>query len=175
MPELSSIPDETRWKIAAGFSAALPSLYDRAFRPAVGERYDGIEQQVWMAAAARIAGIAQGLALPTGTAPELAETMRIVMSILFGPDFKHEALELSEDGSVLIVRRCPLITEAYDAGNNGERTFHKCMAFVLTGIPQLNRDFSARYVRTMCAGDRQCEIRIARNPPQSPEKAGKKT
>jgi len=26
---------------------------------------------------------------------------------------------------------------------------------------RLNRDFSARFVRTMCSGDRQCEFKVA--------------
>lgn len=174
MPDLSSIPDETKWKIAAGFSATIPAMYDRAFRKELGDRYDEIEQEIWIEASVRMAEIAKGLALPTGTAQDLAETMRIVMTIVFGPEFKNEALEVSENGSVIVVRRCPIISAGYNAGTDGERTFHKCMAFVLAGIPRLNRDFSARYVRTMCSGDRQCEIRIAKSPPVPQGTAGKK-
>jgi len=174
MPDLSTIPDETKWKIASGFSATLPALYDHAFRKELGERYDEIEPEVWIGASVHLAEIAKGLALPTGTAQELAETLRIVMTIIFGPDFKNEALKVSEDGSVIVVRRCPIISAGYDTGTDGERTFRKCMAFVLAGIPRLNRDFSARYVRTMCSGDRQCEIKIAKNPPVPQGTAGKK-
>lgn len=173
MPDLSSIPDETKWKIAAGFAATLPALYDRAFREEVGKRYDGIEQEIWVEVSARMADVAKGLALPTGSAQDLAETMRTVMTIIFGPEFKNEALEISADGSVIVVRRCPLISAGYGAGTDGERTFHKCMAFVLAGIPRLNRDFSARYVRTMCSGDRQCEIKITRNQPAPEGTAGR--
>lgn len=174
MPDPGSIPDETKWKIAADFSATLPSLYDRAFRPTVGERYDAIEQEVWIRAATRLPEIAKGLALPTGTAQELAETLRVIMTVLFGPGFKNEALELSEDGSVIVVRRCPLIAAGFDTGADGAQTFTKCMAFTLAGIPRLNREFSARFVRTMCSGDRQCEIRISRDIPQPGNEARKK-
>ena len=170
MADLNSIPDDTKWRIAAEFSATLPALYDHAFRETVGERYDETEQGVWMEAAKIIFDIAKSLSLPTGTAQDLAETMRIVMVILFGPEFKSEALEVSKDGSVIIIRRCPLIAAGYDAGTNGERTFGKCMAFTLTGIPVLNKDFSARFVRTMCAGDRQCEIKVAKVTPPVPDK-----
>jgi hypothetical protein len=35
------------------------------------------------------------------------------------------------------------------------------MALTLTSVPHLNKNYSARFVRTMCAGgDRQCEIKI---------------
>ena len=163
MAGLGSIPDEVKWRIAAEFSAQVPARYDRAFRETVGERYDEIEQEVWMEMAEAALTIAKNLALPAGTAQELTETMRTVMVILFGPEFRSEVLEISKDGSVIIVRRCPLIDAGYDAGTDGDRIFRKCMAFTLTGISRLNRDFSARFVRTMCSGDRQCEITVAKS------------
>ena len=169
MADLNSIPDETRWRIAAEFSATMPALYDHAFRETVGGRYDEIEQEVWMEAAKIIVDIAKSLSLPTGTAQDLAESMRVVMVILFGPEFKSEALEVSKDGAVIIIRRCPLLLNGSDAGTGGERTFRKCMAFTLTGIPMLNRDFSARFVRTMCTGDRQCEIKVTKGGPPLPD------
>lgn len=174
MAGLGSIPDDVKWRIAAEFSAQLPARYDRAFREIVGERYDEIEQEVWMEVAEAALIIAKNLALPVGTAQELAETMRTVMVILFGPEFRSEALEISKEGSVIIVKRCPLIAAGYDAGTDGDRTFRKCMAFTLTGIPRLNKDFSARFVRTMCSGDRQCEIKVAKNELPVPDKKTKK-
>jgi hypothetical protein len=174
MADLNSIPDETRWRIAAEFSATLPSLYDHAFRETAGERYDEIEQHVWMEAAKILFDIAKSLSLPTGTAHDLAETMRMVMVILFGPEFKSEALDVSEDRAVIIIRRCPLLAAGYEAGSSGERMFHKCMAFTLTGIPVLNKDFSGRFVRTMCTGDRQCEIKVAKDEPLVPDKKSRR-
>lgn len=156
------IPDETKWRTAAEFSAAIPALYDRVFRPELGERYDELEQNVWLEASRIMGVIVRHLNLPTSTARELARTLQTVMVILFGPEYKSEWLEVSEDGSVVIVRRCPLIAAAYQSGTDGDRTFHKCMAFTLSGIAGLNPTFSARFVRTMCTGDRQCEIKIAK-------------
>ncbi len=169
MANLGSIPDDVKWRIAAEFSAQLPARYDRAFRRTVGERYDEIEQDVWMEVAGAAFTIAKNLSLPVDTAQEIAEAMRIVMVILFGPEFKSETLEISKDGAVIIIRRCPLIAAGYNAGTDGDSTFHKCMAFTLTGIPSLNKDFSGRFVRTMCSGDRQCEIKIAKSQPLVPD------
>jgi hypothetical protein len=174
MTGLDSIPDEVKWRIAAGFSAQLPAYYDRAFRDIVGDRYDEIEQDIWMEAAGNAFTIAKNLSLPTGTVQDLAETMRTVMVILFGPEYKSETLEISKDGSVIIIRRCPLLAAGYDAGTDGDRTFRKCMALILTGIPRLNKDFSARFVRTMCSGDRQCEIKVAKSVPPAVDKKTKK-
>jgi hypothetical protein len=169
MAGLSSIPDDVKWRISAEFAAQLPALYDRVFREKLGDQYDEIEQEVWMEVAVAAFGIAKTLALPVGTARDLAETMRAVMVILFGPGFKSEALELSKDHAVIIIKRCPLLAEGCEAGTDGSRTFRKCMAFTLTSIPTLNKDFSARFVRTMCTGDRQCEIKVRKSePPVTP-------
>ena len=116
---------------------------------------------------------AKNISLPVGTAEELAETMRTVMVILFGPEFKSETLKISKDGAVIIVRHCPLLAAGYDAGTDGDRTFRKCMAFTLTGIPQLNKEFSARFVRTLCSGDRQCEIKVTKSEPPVTDKKAK--
>jgi hypothetical protein len=174
MGGLDSIPDEVKWRIAAEFSSQLPARYDRAFRRIVGERYDEIEQEIWMDLAGNALSIAKNLSLPVGTAQELAETLRTVMVILFGPEFKSEALEVSKDRAVIIVKYCPVLSAGYDAGSDGDRTFRKCMAFTLSGIPRLNRDFSARFVRTMCSGDRQCEVKVAKDEPPVPDKKPKK-
>lgn len=174
MTDISSIPDEVKWRIAAEFSAQLPALYDKAFRPAVGDRYDEMEQEIWMEVAKIAFSIAKNLSLPVGTAKELAETMRIIMVILFGPGFKSEALEVSKDGAVIIIRRCPLLSEGHDIGTDGNRTFRKCMAFTLTSIPLLNKNFSGRFVRTLCTGDRQCEIKVQKSEPVTPAAPAKK-
>jgi hypothetical protein len=174
MAGLDSVPDNVKWRIAADFSAQIPACYDRAFRSIVGKRYDEIEQEIWMEMAKTAVSLAKNLSLPVGTAQDLAETMRTVMVILFGPEFRSETLEVSKDGSVIIIKYCPLLSAAYDSGSDGERTFGKCMAFTLSSIPLLNRDYSARFVRTMCSGDRQCEFRVARNGPAGTDNITKK-
>ena len=174
MAGLNDIPGEVRWRIAAEFSARLPALYDAAFRPVAGVQFNEIEQEIWMELARTSLAIARDLSLPTTTAQELADTMRIVMVILFGPGFKTEMLEVSKDGAVILIRRCPILSESAGAGEDGERTFHRCMAFMLTGIPILNQNYTARFVRTMCTGDRQCEIKIAPKEVPAPIKSGKK-
>ena len=163
-----SIPDAVKWRIAAEFSAQLPALYDKTFRASVGDSYDDLEQEIWMEASKTAFGIAKNLNLPVGTAQDLAETMRTVLVILFGPGFKSETLEVSKDGAVILVKRCPLLLASYESGTDGTRTFRKCMAFTLTSNQNLNKEFSARFVRTMCTGDRQCEIKVAKREPVIP-------
>jgi hypothetical protein len=160
MTDIRDIPEETRWRLAAEFAAYLPFLYDAAFRPVVGERYDEIEQDIWMELSHTAFAIARDLCLPTETAQDLAETMRIVMVILFGPGFRNEALKVSPDRSVILIKQCPLIEHGATSGSPGNPVFRRCMAFTLTAVPLLNNQYSARFVRTICTGDRQCEIKI---------------
>jgi hypothetical protein len=160
MTDINKIPPDVKWKLASGCAARLPALYDAAFREIVGKRYDEIEQVVWMELSRTVFEVVHTLSLPTGSAEDLAETLRTVMIVLFGPGFKSESLRVSEDRAVIVVKRCPLIDEGATLGTGGARTFHKCMALTLTAVPHLNKKYSARFVRTMCDGDRQCEIKI---------------
>ncbi|MHB8163834.1 MAG: hypothetical protein ACYDDV_05710 [Methanoregula sp.] len=167
MPDLKSIPYDVKWRLAADCAARLPAMYDVAFRKVLGDKFDDIERHIWIELSKRAFSIARDLSLPMNNAHDLAESMHIVMTILFGPDFRSETLDVSEDGSVILIKRCPLLSVAHETGALGEHTFPKCMALTLTTIPALKKDYSARYVRSMCTGDRQCEIKIS--PEKKPE------
>jgi hypothetical protein len=160
MTNLKSIPDEVKWRLAAKLAALLPALYENAFRSVVGRKYDEIEQEIWMELSRMVFDIVRDLSLPTSTACEIADSLQIVMAILFGPEYKSETLEVSKGGAVVLVKRCPLPDSSLGVGAGDTTTFHKCMALTLTTVPQLNKSYSARFVRTMCTGDRQCEIKI---------------
>lgn len=161
MPDLKSIPDEIKWRLAADCTARLTALYDVAFRKILGEKYDEVEQAIWIELSCRAVTIARNLELPVKNAHDLAESMRMVMMILFGPECKSETIDVSEDGSVILIKRCPFLDTGYETGAHGEHIFPRCMALTLTTIPALKKDYSARYVRSMCTGDRQCEIKIS--------------
>jgi hypothetical protein len=149
MTDIRDIPDETKWRLAAEFSLRLPALYDRAFRSIAGKQYDGIEEEIWMELSRTAAGIARELSLPARNAWEVARTIRTVMIILFGPAWKSEAIELPEDGAVIVVRSCPLLEFSSGEGCAGECAFHRCLALTLSITPLLNRKYSARFVRTI--------------------------
>ena len=160
MSDLKSIPDDVKWRLAAKLAALLPALYESAFRNVAGDRYDEIEQGIWMEISCVVDDIVRNLSLPVGNAGELADSLRTVMAILFGPDYKSETLEFSNDGAVVLVKRCPLPERCPGAKQGDTSTFQRCMALTLTTIPHLNKRYSARFVRAMCTGDRQCELKI---------------
>ena len=163
MPDLRSIPDEVNWRLAAQCAARLPAMYELVFAPGVGEKYDEMEQQIWVELSQYAYDIARSLQLPVTNAQDLAGSMRLVMQILFGPDYKGEAMGVGEDGAVVITKLCPFIAEASGIGASRDRAFKRCMAFNLSTQKTLNPHYKSRYVRAMCMGDRQCEIKVDRD------------
>ncbi len=71
VPDLKSVPDEVKWRLAARLAALLPALYEAAFRDVSGGKYDEIEQGIWMEIAVIVDDIVRDLSLPVSTAGSL--------------------------------------------------------------------------------------------------------
>jgi hypothetical protein len=143
-------------------------MYEAVFRPAVGKKFDEMEQEIWVEIARQSRDIARSLRLPVRPAQDLAESIGIVMTILFGPEFKWEVMDVGKDGAVIIIKNCPFVAEAAGMGGSGESAFRRCLALTISTQKNLNPKYALRYVRALCMGDRQCEIKI--EPEQEPEK-----
>jgi hypothetical protein len=173
VPDLRSVPDDTKWQIATQYAVHMTAIYEGVFRPVVQDRYDELEQEVWMHMAQFSLEIAQSLRLPVGTARDLAESLRLVSSLFFGPDYKGELIEVGKDGAVIIIRRCPALAGDCFSPASGDGAFHRCMSFTLASQKKMNPGYTSRFVRAMCMGDRQCEIKIGPDKEQKqkpPEK-----
>lgn len=173
MPDLRSIPDETKWQLAARCAARLPAMYDIVFRPVAGEKFDELEQEIWAELAVLSLDTARSLKLPVRNAKEVAESMRVVNTILFGPEYKGETIDVGEDGAVIIIRHCPFLAGGGSSGAGADRTFNRCMAFTLSSQQQFNPHYSSRFVRAICMGDRQCEIKVEKEKAQDNKPASK--
>jgi len=160
MRDLRSIPDDMKWKISAKGTARLPAMYEVAFAPLAGDRYDELEQEIWVEFSKFGLDIARSLQLPVTSADEMARSMSIVRAILFGPDYKDEVMDLGGNGSVVVVKHCPFVDEAAGMGASPERAFKRCLAFTLSTQKSLNPEYKSRFVRAICMGDRQCEIKV---------------
>lgn len=160
MQNLRSIPDDVKWKISAKGVARLTAIYEIVFSPVAGERYDELEQEIWVELSKFGFDIARSLNLPINSAEDLARSMSIVRAILFGPDYKDELMELGNDNMVAIVKQCPFVEEAARVGASPDRAFKRCLAFTLSTQKIMNPKYKSRFVRAMCMGDRQCEIKI---------------
>lgn len=166
------IPEEMRWQVAAKIVSRLPVIYGMVFRDVVGSGYDRLEQQVFVALAHEAKIVARTFALPAGTARELASTLDILNTVFFGPEIKSELVSFESDRAVLLVRKCPMMLGEQELCSRHGDVFNRCLAFMIAAIEELNPEYTLRFVRGMCQGDRNCEMKIITK--KAAEEAGKK-
>jgi hypothetical protein len=163
MVSLEDIPAEQRWEIAARAASAIPFAYDIAFREAIGEKYDEIEQLIFVEGGKEIKNLASALGLPTGNAREIDETFGIIGTILNGPEFKMETTEEGDDRTVGKITQCPMLNRAVEMGLDPKVVaLTACQTYCKSAIKNLNPGFTYRHNKRMCGGDPYCETVIER-------------
>ncbi|MDD1675214.1 MAG: hypothetical protein LUQ17_00825 [Methanomicrobiales archaeon] len=152
---------EIRWQIASKSASSLPVLYTIILRDYFGEESDRIAEEVWCHAGSGVSELATGLDLATDPADRLASGLLEILQTLFGTEFRGEILDLSSDRAVLLINRCPFLLRSVEFGRPTPAIFHPCMAFCVSATETLNGDYSVRFIRAMCMGDKNCELRVA--------------
>jgi hypothetical protein len=166
------IPIEIRWEVAAKIASMLPVAYGIIFRDVVGADYDRLEQQVFVALAHEAKIVALTFSLPLGTARDLVATLAILNTVFFGPEIKSEQVSFESDRAVLLVRKCPLMLREQECHAHRGDVFNRCLAFTIAAVEELNPEYTLRFVRAMCQGDRNCEMKIITK--KAAEEEGKK-
>jgi hypothetical protein len=164
------IPDTLKWQIAARIASSFPVMYDMAFRPSLGEEYDLLEQDIWIHLGTEAAHVARSFSLPAGNSEEIASTLVTMFSVFFGPETKHEQVKFEGDRAVVMIKRCPFLTRDMEMRRDAVHLFSKCLAFAITTTEALNPEYTLRFVRSMCMGDRNCEMKIVRKETLKEEK-----
>ena len=157
---LDTIPEATRWQVCSRLLAKLPLLYDITYRQAVGDDYDEREHAIWIEMAREAKELGDAFRLPRSTAGELASTLSVLGTALFGRDFQFEPLVDTGERASLRVRRCPFSEEADLLDIDHGLLPDRCLAFTIPLIEALNPAFTLRYVKAACAGDRGCELKV---------------
>jgi len=162
MGDAREIPDEAKWKIAGRLAAGIPVMYDFAFRETVGEKYDEIERDIWLEIGKEAKFVADSFRLPVKTPADIAATLGTISTIFFGPDWIRQPGEAGEDRAVLLIRRCPFRMKEEEIRGRSELHFAKCLAFSVMAVGSLNREYTLRFVKSLCMGDKHCEMKIVR-------------
>jgi hypothetical protein len=160
--DVDEIPDRTKWQIASRLASKLPVMYDFVFREHIGEHYDELEQDIWIEIGKQSKEVANAFRLPLNTAPEIADAHRIIAIIFFSADYAVEHLKIAEDRSVLRVTRCPFIFREMEIRGRTEPLFSRCLTFGISSVEALNPGYTLRFVRSMCMGDKTCEMKVVR-------------
>jgi hypothetical protein len=159
---MRDIPPETRWQIASISASILPVLCTSILRKRLVKDCDHLAEEIWCNVGAEVAAIAKGLDLPVNPADQLATSLLEILRTVFGIEFRGEILDLSTDRAVILIRHCPFLIRSMELGEGTAAIFHPCLAFCVSATEALHRDFSVRFVRAMCMGDRNCEMRVAK-------------
>jgi hypothetical protein len=159
---MKEIAPETRWQIAAKSASLLPVLYSIVLRQELGETFDRRVEEVWCHCGGEVREIARAFEMPTAPADRLAASLLEILRTLFGTEFRGEIVDLDPERAVVLIKTCPFLLRALEMEEHLQVIFHPCMAFCFSAVETLNKDFSSRFVRAMCMGDKNCEIRIAR-------------
>jgi len=167
--DLERIPETARWQACSRLLAKLPLLYDIVYRPAVGESYNEREHEIWIEMAREAKDLADAFHLPTKTAGELAGTISVLGTVLFGRDFQFDRVAESEEGATLRIRRCPFVEEADLLEIRHDLLADRCVAFVIPLVELLNPAYTLRYIRAACTGDRACEVRVLPKEQATPD------
>ncbi|HDR74004.1 MAG TPA: hypothetical protein ENN85_08880 [Methanoculleus sp.] len=156
------IPIEMRWRFVTRTLTGLPFLYERALRDAAGEEYGAKMGDIFRELARDMTPVATAFRLPTGNAPDLAMTVDLLCSVLFGPGFKGEPLEATDQGAVFRRVDCPFVAIARERGFNPAHAYFVCTAFKTALVEGLNEEYRSSVPRACCFGDTVCEMVIER-------------
>ncbi len=159
---MKEIPPETRWQITARALSLLPVLYSIVLREDLGEEFDRRVEEVWCHCGGEAKEIAGAFEMANSPADQLAAALLEILRTLFGTEFRGEILDLDPERAVVLIKTCPFLMRAYELEENPEVILHPCMAFSFSAVETLNKDFTVRFVRGMCMGDRNCELSITR-------------
>ena len=103
-------------------------MYDIAFRKVVGDTYDEIEQDIWIETGKEAKHVADAFKLPVNSAPDLANTYRIISKIFFSPDYNMEHIKIDGEKSVVRVSKCPFIFRELEMrGHYRDRSFQSAL------------------------------------------------
>ena len=160
MTRRDPLTPEMKWQVTSRLVTSLPLMYDITFRDVVGDRYDTLEQQIWVHLAREAKALAGSASLPTRDARDLMETLRVILGVFFGPDLRTEEIAISPERAVLMIKRCPFLFCERESRSGSEHLLSRCLSFSIATVEALNPAYTLRFVRSMCTGDRTCELKI---------------
>lgn len=158
MADIEDIPAEIRWEIAAKSATAMPWAYVMAFQNVISKkRLFEIERTIWTQGGIEAKKLADQLNLPAGNAKEVNNTWGIVSGVLYGPEFKEDIIEASEDKVVTRITGCPFLNRAREMRIDSKDSFESCQAYARSIVENLNGKYTQRFTTGMCRGDPYCE------------------
>jgi len=109
------------------------------------------------------AAVARAFALPVRNALQVARAFSTVCVLYMGPEMDNGEIRQGEgDSAILTLERCPMYARTKKFGVDPKKIITDCRAYCTAGIQALNPDYEMRFIRSLCAGDAGCEMRVER-------------
>ena len=162
MADTERIPIEARWRIATRSVSALTMGYEMALETALGEQYAGIVERVWRERGADAGVYASAFGMPVRNAREIAEALRAISRVVYGPEFETRLMRSSDDVAVVYTLECPLLNCTREMGGEPERACTSCRAFASAAVEGMNPAYALQFRSGMCLGEDHCQMNIAR-------------
>ncbi len=167
MVDISAIPVEARWKIAASAMNDMIFGYRLTFMEATKGAYaeeldEGLEG-LWRQAGRNQAVVAKAFNFPRGNAREVAETFVAISRLFLGPELGGGSIEGGDgDSAIVITKKCPMARRAQKFGVEGKAVCRSCRAYTTSAVESLNPDYQVHTTSGLCMGDDACEMHIKR-------------
>ena len=155
---VAKIPAETRWTIATQGLTGSTAVTSKALLDVVGQdKYNEILVQIWTEAGKASKQIAEALGLAGDDAKSAAETMRLVVIVMMGPEFEFEIVEAKRERAVSRWTGCAWWKRQKELGVSGELCYTGCPAYQNGFAKSLNPKLTASLTKAMPKGDPYCE------------------
>lgn len=153
--------DSMRWQMSSRINSFLSVLFGLGLHDLEPEAGDRLVEDIWYFCGKEMADLAKGCGSPPRTAGDLSVALTEVLKTIFGGEYRSEIIEISDERAVVLMRTCPCQLRALELGEDPSIVFHPCLSVAISLVEGLKNNYSARFVRGICMGDRNCEILIA--------------
>ena len=164
MVDLSDLPVELRWKIAAKSASALLLTQEKIYKDILGQDYKKVQPLTetinylsWIHGGKNASTLSNYLGLPAKTAEEIDKAQGLISVILYGPEIQYKIVDATNDHVKTQITSCQFLNRAKELGLESETLFENCKAYNKTFVKNLNPKYTKKITRAMCMGDKYCE------------------
>ena len=155
---VENIPAETRWTIATQAMSGVAIAYSKALYDLAGpEQFNKINEQIWGQTGKGAKQIADALNMKGSDAKGVAEALSSVCMVAMGPEAKIEAVESTEEKTVMHITGCPWLNRVKEFGITEDILTAGDEAFCQTFAKSLNPNVTMLHTKRMHKGDPYCE------------------
>ena len=158
MFEVNQIPLETKWAMATqALTGALSAHLDALYNTVGQERYVEIIRQTWTQLGQGSAEGIRSMDLKVDNARLVGEAGVTICMCAMGPEYKIEAVEASENRTVMKVIECPWKNRMKEFRISHDLLSACDTAFWNQFVKSLNPNVKMRHGKQMHRGDPYCE------------------